>query len=189
MSKCSVASMAAHGFDELASLGTISRLARAKLHSSTSRQLTATMCSLLVQPSQLLPMACGPLFASSPTVGMHLDDGGVQTPNLYTPVAQAFLLLHRVPGTKACRQAAPLAAVAGHIGQGSEKAVVADAYAAAGQPQQMTDAFESGASDVHAGAADTQLFMWTGANKCHNTVRAIHAAGLIREHGRKALTQ
>ena len=113
---------------------------------------------------------------------MHLDDGGVQAQGLHAPVAQALLLqvaehltqqavvcpalqahVHRVPGAKAGRQAAPLAAIAGHVDQGIEKAVMADAHAAAWPWQQMADALELGSGDVHAirilGVdASTQLF-------------------------------
>lgn len=48
-------------------------------------------------------------------------------------------------------KAAPLADVAGHVGQRIEKAVVTDQLATAGFGQQVTDTFELKASDVHTG--------------------------------------
>lgn len=56
----------------------------------------------------------------------HFGQRAVECPAVQTHV-------HRVPGTKVCRQAAPLAAIACHVSQCTEKALVADAHVATRQ--------------------------------------------------------
>lgn len=101
---------------------------------------------------------------------MNFDDGGVQAQSLDSPLAKSLLLqmaqdlckytvvcpaiqphVHGVPRAESGWQGAPLAAVAGHVGQRIEKAVVTDQLATAGFGQQVTDTFELRASDVHTG--------------------------------------
>ena len=102
---------------------------------------------------------------------MHFDDGGIQTQRLDTPLTQSVLLqmckylsqdtavcptiqahIDRVPRAETSWQGTLFAAIAGHVRQRIEQPIVADATTASRLGQQMTNAFELSARDMHAGA-------------------------------------